>query len=209
MGVFIGRRSNLPGWPITLRSGPVVLRPHRRSDARDWSAVRLANEAWLAQWEPSAPVPWSVRHGVREYHQLYKALRIGVKIGAIMPFVITVDGEFAGQLSFANIVRGAVGSTVAGYWLDQRVAGRGVMPTALALGVDFALGLAQLHRVEVNIRPENQASIRVVEKLNFRREGFHERFMHVDGAWRDHVSYALTVEDLPRGGLSARAYERS
>ena len=53
-----------------------------------------------------------------------------------------------------------------------------------------------LHRVEVDIRPENRASLRVVEKLGLRREGFYERFLDIDGAWRDHVAFAVTIEEV-------------
>jgi [ribosomal protein S5]-alanine N-acetyltransferase len=85
--------------------------------------------------------------------------------------------------------------------VDQRVAGRGVMPTALALVVDHCFRAVGLHRIEVNIRPENVASRRVVEKLGFREEGVRERFLHISGAWRDHLTYALVAEDVPRGLL--------
>jgi len=102
-------------------------------------------------------------------------------------------------------VRRAFCSAYAGYWVDARVAGRGVMPTALALAVDHAFAAGQLHRIEVNIRPENTASRRVVEKLGFREEAYHPRYLHIDGAWRDHVGYALTTEDvIAEGGLLAR-----
>jgi len=65
-----------------------------------------------------------------------------------------------------------------------------------------------LHRVEVNIRPENAASLRVVEKLGFRDEGLRERYLHIDGAWRDHRTFALTVEDIRPEGLEARWHQR-
>ena len=74
---------------------------------------------------------------------------------------------------------------------------------AVALATDHCFWAAGLHRVEVNIRPENVASRRVVEKLGFREEGRRERFLHIDGEWRDHISYAL-VRDEIRGGLLAR-----
>jgi ribosomal-protein-alanine N-acetyltransferase len=57
------------------------------------------------------------------------------------------------------------------------------MPTALALALDHCLTTARLHRVEINIRPENGPSLRVVEKLGIRREGYHERFLDIGGAW--------------------------
>jgi ribosomal-protein-alanine N-acetyltransferase len=192
------------GWPATLAEGPVGLRPHRYRDARAWSETRIANEEWLAPWEPTAARPWKRRHATSEYGQLYRSLRRGIRAGTVAPFVVTYEGRFAGQLTLGDIVRGAVCSAYAGYWVDGRLAGRGIIPTALAMAVDFAFTSAGLHRVEVNIRPENKASRRVVEKLGFRQEGFHPRYMHVDGDWRDHVGYALTVEDVAPYGLLAR-----
>ena len=83
------------------------------------------------------------------------------------------------------------------------MAGRGITPTAVALATDYCLQSAGLHRIEICIRPENRASLRVVEKLGFRYEGLRRRYIHINGAWRDHFSYALTREELP-GGLLAR-----
>jgi len=96
-----------------------------------------------------------------------------------------------------NIVRGTSLAGQVGYWLDQAVAGRGVMPTALALAVDHCFGPVGLHRVQVDVRPENAASRRVVAKLGFREEALFRRYLDIDGAWRDHIGYALTVEDCP------------
>jgi len=133
---------------------------------------------------------------------MQRALAQQARAGQSMPFAITYQGKFAGQLTIGNIVRGSFQSGYAGYWVDGRLAGRGITPTALALAVDHAFGPAKLHRIEVNIRPENTASRRVVEKLGFREEGFATRFLYIDGAWRNHISYALTVEDVPRGLLN-------
>ena len=77
------------------------------------------------------------------------------------------------------------------------------MPTAVALATDHCFGALGLHRVEVNIRPENVASLRVVEKLGFREEGLRVGFLHIAGGWRDHRSFALLTEEVP-GGVLAR-----
>ncbi len=76
-------------------------------------------------------------------------------------------------------------------------------PTAVALVTDHAFLECGLHRVEINIRPENTASLRVVQKLGFRDEGVRERFLHIDGGWRDHRTFALTTEDVPNGIMPA------
>ncbi len=191
-----------PGWPGSASHGPVGIRSLRQRDAAEWCAVRLANERWLLPWEPSAPLPWSERHTRPVFRAMARALRRQARAGQTLPFAITYEGRLVGQVTIGNIVRGSFQSGYAGYWVDGRVAGRGIMPTALALTVDHCLGPAALHRIEVNIRPENTASRRVVEKLGFREEGLHERLLFIDGAWRDHVGYAVTKEDVPRGLLT-------
>ena len=114
----------------------------------------------------------------------------------MLPFMIIYGGRLVGQINASNIVHGALRSCTVGYWVDEAVAGRAITPTALALVIDHCFGPVGLHRVEVDIRPENAASLRVVEKLRLRREGFYERFLDIDGAWRDHLAFAVTVEEL-------------
>jgi [ribosomal protein S5]-alanine N-acetyltransferase len=199
-----------PGWPAVLADGPVLLRPYRRSDARAWSDVRMANEQWLAPWESSPPGPWADMNSVRAYLYVYRDMKRAARRGESMPFAVCLRDEsgkdrLVGHLNLGNIVRRAFSSAYVGYWIDARVAGRGIIPTALALAVDHAFGPGGLHRVEINIRPENGPSRRVVEKLGFREEAYHPRYMHIDGTWRDHLGYAMTSEEVAaEGGLLAR-----
>ena len=88
---------------------------------------------------------------------------------------MTVDDVFAGQLTVTNIVGGSARWAQVGYWVDRRYAGQGVIPTAVALVVDYCLLELHLHRIEVAIRPENTASLRVVEKLGFTEVGYAPR----------------------------------
>jgi [ribosomal protein S5]-alanine N-acetyltransferase len=193
-----------PGWPAELAEGPVGLRPLKRGDARMWSEIRLANEEWLAPWEPTHPMTWAARHQPVAFHPLLRQLRRQAREGYALPFAVTWEDRLVGQLTIGNIVRGAFCSGYAGYWVDGRYAGRNITPTALALAVDHAFSRAGLHRIEVNIRPENVPSRRVVEKLGFRQESYHQRYLNIDGGWRDHLGYALTVEDVTPHGLLAR-----
>jgi ribosomal-protein-alanine N-acetyltransferase len=189
-----------PGWPATLTAGPVQLRAPATRDGRAWSEVRLRNEAWLQPWEPSSPLGWAERNAPSAWGALRSALRKAGRHGTMLPFVITYGGRLVGQLNASNIVHGVQRSCTVGYWVDSAVAGRGITPTALALLVDHCFRTVGLHRVEVDIRPENTASLRVVEKLGLRREGYYERYLDIDGGWRDHVAFAITVEEL--GGRS-------
>jgi ribosomal-protein-alanine N-acetyltransferase len=116
--------------------------------------------------------------------------------GRMVPLVVETEGRLVGQINVSNIVLGSFRSCTVGYWVARSVAGRGIIPTALALVSDHVIGDLGLHRVEINIRPENVASLAVVRKLGFRDEGVRARMLHIDGDWRDHRSFALTTEDL-------------
>ncbi|WP_249714703.1 GNAT family N-acetyltransferase [Rhizomonospora bruguierae] len=197
------------GWPVMLVEGDVLLRPYRRRDAAAWSEVRRVNRQWLAPWESTPPGSWTELNSPVAFRYVYRDARKAGRTGTGMPFAICLcepAGErLVGHLNISNIVRRAFCSAYAGYWIDSRVAGRGIMPTALALAVDHAFTAGGLHRIEVNIRPENAPSRRVVEKLGFREEAYHPRYLHIDGAWRDHIGYGLTAEDVATdGGLLAR-----
>jgi ribosomal-protein-alanine N-acetyltransferase len=121
--------------------------------------------------------------------------------GAII-WVVCYDRQVAGQIRLFSVEWGSNRSAKVGYWIDEKFAGLGIMPTALAMAVDHSFGVMGLHRIEASIRPGNEASRRVVEKLRFREEGLRPREVHVNGAWRDHICYAITVEDVPGGMLS-------
>ena len=87
-------------------------------------------------------------------------------------------------------------------WIDQRFAGQGTMPRAVAMVMDYCFFTVGLHRVEINIRPENAASLRVAHKLQLREEGLRIHYLHIDGKWCDHRSFALTAEERPGGVLA-------
>lgn len=116
-----------------------------------------------------------------------------------MPFAITVDDALIGQATLGGVQRGAVRSGWVGYWVASGFSGRGVATTAVALAVVHALTQAGLHRVEATIAPPNVASQRVVEHLGFRQEGLLQRYLDIAGAWRDHLLFALTAEELADG----------
>ncbi|MFN2540273.1 MAG: GNAT family N-acetyltransferase [Mycobacteriales bacterium] len=195
-----------PGWPVALVSGDVGVRPFRLRDAQAWSDSRIRNEEWLAPWEgrqPSLPpATWSERHSPAAFAAMLRGMRRDSRAGRSLPFAVLLHGSLVGQVTVSNVVRGAFQSASVGYWVDRAAAGRGVIPTALALVVDHCFGVVGLHRIEANIRPENEPSLRVMRKLGFREEGLHPRFLFIDGDWRNHLCFALTVEEVTDGLLS-------
>ena len=190
-------------WPVTVtarRAGgaPVILRALHGKDRREWEALRNENGNWLQPWEATSPESATTGLGFR---QLVRQCDREASEGRLQPFVIETEGRLVGQMHLFGIAWGSLRSASAGYWVAESYAGQGIMPSALAAACDHAfLGLG-LHRVEVNIRPENTASLRVVEKLGFREEGVRLRYLHIDGEWRDHRSFALTSEDLGQSSL--------
>ena len=188
-------------WPVRLHAEDVTVRPLVSSDARAWRDARRRNAAWLIPWD--ATVPPGVAARPATFGSLVRRLHRQARAGTTYPFAIDVDGRFAGQVTVNNIVRGSAQFASVGYWIDQQYAGRGVMPRAVAMVIDHCFTAAGLHRIEIAIRPENSNSLRVVEKLGLREVGYAPKFLHIDGDWRDHRIYAVTVEEC-RGGMLAR-----
>lgn len=181
-----------------MRYGSVGLRLVKPRDARVLQRELLSNRAWLQPWEATIPggtTGFDMRAGIRRLLQQHRE-------GAGFPFVMEHDGEVAGQLNIWGVARGSLASATIGYWVSERFAGKGVTPTAVAMATDAAFDQFGLHRIEICIRPENRASLRVVQKLGFRYEGLRRRYIHIDGDWRDHYAFALTQEEVPRGVLS-------
>ncbi|MCU1544186.1 MAG: family N-acetyltransferase [Microbacteriaceae bacterium] len=182
----------------TLRDGDIAIRPVRLRDARALERELIENRTWLRKWEatnPVGPMSFDVRASIRH-------LQANARAGLGLPFIIEYQGELAGQLNVSSISYGSVSMATIGYWVSERFAGKGLTPTAVALATDHCFFTVGLHRMEICIRPENEPSLRVVEKLGFRYEGLRRRFIHINGDWRDHFCFALTVEEVPSGVLA-------
>jgi ribosomal-protein-alanine N-acetyltransferase len=189
------------GWPVELSHGDVGVRPLKRSDAGAWARLRRADVAWLAPWEATLPpgggsVPLS-------YRSMIAAQRRRARRGRAMPFAVTWRGRMVGQVTVNGISWGSARWASIGYWISRQHAGRGITPVAVALVVDHLLDTVGLHRVEISIRPENLASLRVVEKLGLEEVGLARGYLHIDGAWRDHRVFQVLADDRP-GRLLAR-----
>ena len=182
----------------TLHSGSVAIRGIRYRDHRALERELLLNRGWLRQWEATMPEGFTTVDTKAGIRTLLAYARSGMGV----PFVIEYNGEFVGQLNVSGIMRGSISTAQVGYWVAERVAGQEVTPTAVALATDYLLGTLGLHRVEICIRPENKSSLRVVEKLGFRYEGLRRRYIHINGDWRDHFSFAVVREEVPEGVLA-------
>lgn len=196
----------------TVSDGGITLRLIRQRDAPAWREVRRRNRDWLQPWEATLPPEASLITEVpATFGEMVRRMRKEARAGRALPWAIIVDGQFAGQLTVGGITYGSLRSAYIGYWIDKELAGRGIMPTAVAMACDYCLDVMRLHRIEINIRPENTASLRVVEKIGMRKEGERPKFLHIDGEWRDHVTHVVVSGEFPEGVLDhlrARHAER-
>jgi [ribosomal protein S5]-alanine N-acetyltransferase len=188
-----------------IAHGLVALRPVGRRDYWRLQYLLTADRDWLEPWEATTPGLRTVVNAGWMISSLKSQARRGTGLG----FVILHDNVVVGQLNVANIQYGSVSSATIGYWIARSAAGKNITPTALALAIDYLMDDVGLHRVEIDIRPENLPSLRVVEKLSLRLEGIKERFIHIDGAWRDHKVFAITSEEKKGSMLDRLANTRS
>ncbi|WP_062311055.1 GNAT family N-acetyltransferase [Demequina rhizosphaerae] len=181
---------------LVLGAPGLLLRPLRPRDEDEWMTLRADNRDWLRPWEATVPPEgetpdMTFRAFVREERRQRRRLEA-------LPLAIEVDGALAGRVVIAGIQWGAQRSGSLGYWVARSLAGHDIVPRAAAMLTEHAFRVG-LHRVEIAIRPENAASLRVAEKLGFTEEGRRRSYLYIDGGWRDHAIFARTQDD-PRTG---------
>jgi [ribosomal protein S5]-alanine N-acetyltransferase len=200
----------VPRLRTTVPGGELVLRALRRRDAQAWREVRSRNAAWLGPWE--ATVPPDSDEPVPTFGQMLNRFRAETRADRMIPWAIVYNGSLVGQLTVAGITFGSLRAASMGYWIDRRVAGHGLTPMAVAMAMDYCFDVLHLHRIEVVIRPENLASLRVAQKLRLRHEGARPAFLHIDGEWRDHEVFAIHADEATDGialRLTARTRDTS
>ncbi|MFM1984907.1 MAG: hypothetical protein RLZZ295_73 [Actinomycetota bacterium] len=177
-------------WPVVLRDQEIYLQPLRFRDRAQWNRVRAENREWLSPWE--ATIPPISEESYRElpsYFEMVKILNHEARAGRSMSFAIWQGGNLIGQISLGGIIYGAMRGGHIGYWIDRNYANRGYTTKAVEMLTQYAFEVLRLHRVEINLRPENASSRRVAEKAGYVLEGERARYLHIDGQWRDHICF--------------------
>ena len=183
-----------PGATQSPERPSVVVRELRAEDEAPWRALRLADTDRLAPWE--ATLPAGGGEALSTFAVFLRRQTRRARLAEAMPFVVEVDGAFAGQIAVDPITWGATRSAQVGYWIGSPWQGRGIMRLAVALVLDHLLGPVGLHRVEINVRPDNERSLALCRGLGLREEGLRRGYMHINGAWADHVSFAALAEEV-------------
>jgi ribosomal-protein-alanine N-acetyltransferase len=188
-------------WPVILHGEQIELRPPRFADRAQWNRVRSENREWLAPWEASLPHPPNGAPASEfiskspSFYSMVRALHREARAGRSYSFMIWHGKNLVGQITMGGVILGALRGAHIGYWIDKNYAGRGFTTDAVNTLTRFAFEGLGLHRIEINIRPENAASIRVAQKAGYIFEGDRPEFLHIAGAWRDHKSF-VKVNDL-------------
>ncbi|MFD0988379.1 GNAT family N-acetyltransferase [Methyloligella solikamskensis] len=177
-----------------IRTDRVMLRTPQMADYPAWAELRAGSKEFLAPWEPlwlpdeltRASYRRRVRHYLRDLRE---------DVGYAL-FVFTADGEeLLGGITLCNVRRGVTQACTLGYWIGEPHARKGYMTAAVRAVIPFVFDSLELHRLEAACLPHNLASKRLLERTGFRREGFARRYLRINGAWQDHLLYALLDTD--------------
>lgn len=173
-----------------------MMRPLRETDRAEYLRVEGLSHAHFAPWRPARDVSDAAAFEA-EVIRTRQGILAGteVRLGAFDLH----DGGLVGLFSLSQIFRRSFSSCYAGWRvsLDRARQGYGAEGVTGLLDLAFndqGCGLA-LHRVQANIIPRNTASLRLAERVGFRREGLALRYLRINGVWEDHVMFARTAEE--------------
>jgi ribosomal-protein-alanine N-acetyltransferase len=175
----------------------VYLRPAKLADFEKWRRLRGESRAFLTPWEPVWPIddlskPAFQRRVLRQDRERVEDLAHGYLIFRAS------DDELLGGVTLGNMRRGVAQCATLGYWMGERYAGQGFMRKAVTALLRHAFYDMRLHRVEAACAPHNERSRRLLEKLGFQREGFARSYLLIDGAWQDHLLFAMLESEFLR-----------
>jgi ribosomal-protein-alanine N-acetyltransferase len=172
----------------------VTLRVPHGGDYAEWAALRESSRAFLVPWEPTWPADDLTRGAFRRRLKRYAE---DVRSDLAYAFLIfrSDDNALVGGLTLANIRRGVAQAGSIGYWVGAPFARKGYMTAAVRALAPFCFGTLRLHRLEAACIPANTASVRLLEKTGFQREGYARSYLCINGVWQDHLLYARLKDD--------------
>ena len=177
-----------------IRGDGIYLRSPASGDFEAWLDVRERSRSFLEPWEPTWPSDDLTRSSFRRRLKRYQR-EVRDDSGYAFFVFRTGDDALMGGIRLSHIRRGVAQSCSLGYWMGVDYASRGYMTAAVRAVVPFIYGALRLHRIEAACLPHNQASIRLLEKVGFSREGLARSYLCINGSWQDHVLYALVEGD--------------
>ncbi|GLK56922.1 ribosomal-protein-alanine N-acetyltransferase [Methylopila capsulata] len=177
----------------TVAGEGVTLRTPQMADYQAWADLRSASRSFLRPWEPIWPADDLTRLAYRR--RLKRYVREIEQDQAYPFFVFDAEGQLVGGVTLSQVRRGVAQTCSVGYWMGERHAGRGLMTKAVRALAPFVFTQLKLRRIEAACLPFNAASIRLLEKTGFQKEGYAREYLCIDGVWQDHLLYALLRSD--------------
>ena len=173
-----------------IRGEGLYLRPLEGGDFEQWSTLRELSRSFLTPWEPTWPADDLTRAAFRRRLRRHAE---EIERDEAYPFLIFAedDHELLGGLTLGQVRRGVAQAATLGYWMGAQHAGRGHMSRGVRAAVGFGFAALRLHRIEASCLPHNVPSVRLLERVGFRREGFARAYLRINGQWQDHVLFAL------------------
>jgi ribosomal-protein-alanine N-acetyltransferase len=190
------RTINLADQPPLIEGAGVFLRAPQSGDYAEWAALRETSRAFLTPWEPTWPADDLTRSAFRRRLRRYAEDQRNDQAYAYFLFR-SGDQVLVGGLTLANLRRGVAQAGSLGYWIGAPYARRGYMTAAVAALIPYGFTTLRLHRLEAACIPTNAASISLLEKTGFEREGYAREYLCINGQWQDHLLYAR-LRDLSR-----------
>jgi len=164
----------------------IFLRPPTKTDAAEFIALSRASKGFHRGWVSPPATPEQFADFLARSRQ---------ETSCSFLICLAATGAIIGAINLSQIFRGGFQSAYLGYYLGAQHAGRGYMTEALRLMLKHAFENLKLHRLEANIQPDNLASIALVKRAGFRKEGYARRYLKIGGRWRDHERWAIIAED--------------
>jgi len=192
--LFLDFSPRPPSTPVLVHA-PVEVRTASFSDYDEWTDLRRESRAHLTAWEPA----WRESELTRAaYNTRLRQQWRDIKRGVSLPMLVSRqhDGVLVGGVTLSNIRYGAARAAVVGYWIGAPHVRKGYARAALQAVLAHAFGTLSLNRVEAACQPGNAASTALLESSGFSREGLARDYLKINGAWRDHVLYAITAGDF-------------
>lgn len=164
----------------------MTIRALTPEDAGELAALLVENREFLAPFEPVRDERFFTIDGQRER----------IESDGSQAFAILAGDRIAGTVMLSNIVHGPFQSAVLGYWVAERLNGRGLATRAVGEVVEIAFGELGLHRLEAATLVDNVPSQRVLEKNGFEPIGLARRYLQIGGEWRDHLLFQRTADSF-------------
>ena len=177
-----------------IRGEGLYLRPGDISDHLAWAHLRERSRGFLMPWEPTWPADDLTRGSFR---RRLRRQADEIERDDAYPFLIFREGDdtLLGGLTLGQIRRGVAQAGTLGYWMGEPHAGRGYMTKAVRAAMHFAFATLRLHRIEAACLPHNAPSIHLLQRVGFKQEGYARAYLRINGAWQDHLLFALIETD--------------